>query len=233
MVRLGPNLGSDFMKTLFFLPACTTAALLGIISKSAIAASVSIVNPSFESFALADGTFTNNGVGLSGFGWSVSAGPFVGVFNPSSEFTSIPDGQNTAYSHGPLIAQILSSTLTANTRYSLQVSVGDANNIGFGGYSVQLVAGGSVLAEDNNTLLPPDGGFVTSSVAFTALSGDPRIGLALEIRLLTFSSDATETNFDNVRLDASPVPESRPALLLGLGLTALAVFRLRFRTMLG
>ncbi|MFT4639109.1 MAG: hypothetical protein ACI8T1_002433 [Verrucomicrobiales bacterium] len=59
-------------------------------------------------------------------------------------------GQNVAYNEGGTISQILSETLAANTKYSLQVEVGRAFSPV--DYSIQLYAGGSLLAGDENSL---------------------------------------------------------------------------------
>ena len=61
-----------------------------------------------------------------------------------------------------------------------------------------------MLAEDDNTLSPAQGGFVTSTISYTSLASDPNVGSALEIRLLT---GGLETNYDFVRLEATTVPE--------------------------
>jgi hypothetical protein len=117
-----------------------------------------------------------------------------------------PEGQNVADSSfflagflPPTISQVLSDVLTANTLYTLQVEVGNRLDTPFPGYVVQLLAGGVLLAEDNNSLSPADGTFATSTVTFTALPGDPNLGQPLEIRLRSFGR---QTNFDDVRLTA-------------------------------
>jgi hypothetical protein len=178
------------------------------------ASPVPITNPSFEEtggVVLGDGGFTRDGSGLTG--WTITGSGNVGLFKPAGIFfSSIPDGEHVAFSHGPEMSQVLSATLTVNTRYTLTVGVGDANNGPFGGYSIRLRAGGVTLTEDLNSLLPPDGEFLTSTVVFDALPGNPQLGLPLEIVLDSFS---LETSFDWVSLDASPIDGS-PALTEGL-----------------
>jgi hypothetical protein len=56
----------------------------------------------------------------------------------------------------------------------------------FGGYEVQLRAGGALLAQDNNTLAVAAGIFEASTVVFSALATDPNLGSSLEIRLVSF-----------------------------------------------
>jgi hypothetical protein len=94
---------------------------------------------------------------------------------------------------------------------------------------LNFLAGGSLLAEDNNTRIPGQGGFVTSTVSFTALNADPRLGMPLEIRLSLVTPSVRQTNFDNVRLEgplAAPVPEPSNFVLMGLGGGAAMLLRL-------
>jgi hypothetical protein len=69
---------------------------------------------------------------------------------------------------------------------------------GFGGqpYYIELYAGSTLLARDNNSLLPPSGGYLVSSLSYTVNPGSPVIGQPIRIRL----GGGTQTNFDNVRL---------------------------------
>ncbi|MGQ0627465.1 MAG: GC-type dockerin domain-anchored protein [Phycisphaerales bacterium] len=126
------------------------------------------------------------------------------------------------------LAQTVAATLGANVRYTLRVDVGNIasgtsvppnfvqffNLNGFPGYRVDLLAGGVVIAQDNNTLAGsiPEGEWRESVVRFTAPAGHPRLGTPLRIRLVNLNQQGTaqapgiEVDFDNVRLDASPVP---------------------------
>ena len=100
---------------------------------------------------------------------------------------------------------------------------------------VQLLPGGTVLAEDNNTLWPDYRKWLTSTVAYTYDSADAGlVGQSLEIRLLNkgIDMDAPEgaewdgwdivgVEFDNVVL----TPE--PATLGLLAMSGLALLRRR------
>ena len=81
---------------------------------------------------------------------------------------------------------------------------------------MQLFAGGNLLAQDQYPPIPAVGGFLTSTVNFTANVLNPYLGQTLEIRLL---SGGQETIFDNVRLEAVPIPAA--AWLFGSGLLGL------------
>jgi hypothetical protein len=145
-----------------------------------------------------------------------------------------PDGVNNAFVNLPPasvgigngvvgLTQTLTSTLTPNTTYTLKVDVGNLQSFilngnaydfnGFPGYRAEILAGGDVLAVDNNTLTPAEGKFLTSVVSYTASSNDPNIGKPLQIRLINIDTGpGTEVDFDNVQLDATDVPEPTSTL---------------------
>jgi hapalindole H/12-epi-hapalindole U/12-epi-fischerindole U synthase len=153
---------------------------------------------------------------------------FVGVWDSTSAFftNEAPEGKNVgaillaqASGGGAVaLAQTLSSTLTANTKYTLQVEVGNPGSpffAGFPGYTIQLLAGNTVIAEDNNTLAPVEGTFDKSIISFTTSDNDPNLGKQLEIRLFnSLVSSGLEVDFDDVRLTANPVPEPVSTLSL-------------------
>jgi hypothetical protein len=167
---------------------------------------------------------------------------------------AVPDGNNAALIYleqragtlnpGDMVG--LSQTLTGNflqlnTRYILSAAVGNiasgtglgasegfgpADLSGFPGYSVQLLAGGVVVAEDNNTLVIGEGRFATSTVELVVGNSHARAGQTLAIRLLNLNATgnlverAREVDFDAVSLIASAVPEpgTYAMFLAGLGL---------------
>jgi hypothetical protein len=135
---------------------------------------VTIVNGGFEDEVLSNGAFTLT----APTGWS-TLGAGEGTFNPTvAQFPGeVPEGLNTMYISGTgNIEQILSDVITANTTYSLQVEVGNRLDSDDPQYLVQLTTGSlTLLAEDADTLAPANGEFITSTVAYTALPGDPNL----------------------------------------------------------
>ena len=113
-----------------------------------------------------------------------------------------------------VLSQKLQQVLTPDTTYTLNVDVGNIapspgfeGIAGYPGYAVQLLAGGNVIAQDFDTLRPPDGTWTTSTVRYTASANDPNLGRQLEIRLLNpLLRGGQDSNFDNVRLNAVKVP---------------------------
>ena len=124
------------------------------------------------------------------------------------------------------IQQTLTDTLQAGLRYTLEVSVGNItpdggpwNFAGFPGYRVDLLAGGQVVASDNNTLLPGEGVFLESTVSVVVGADHLLLGQPLGIRLVSLDGPSgIEVNFDNVRLNAVAVPEPATSGLAAAGL---------------
>jgi len=211
------------MKTISIAVGIVAASIAAFVTTApTYGALITVQNFSFEAPDVADGAFTAGVI----TGWT--APNTAGVYDPPAGILTPTNGTQTAYSNSGTIAQILAgNVLTANTVYTLLVDVGDRTDTVVPTYTVGLYAGGNLLAQDNNSLEPING-FLTSTVAFTALAGDPRLGGTLEIRL--FSNDV-QTNFDNVRLDATArvaaVPEPATLALLGITLAALSFTRRR------
>jgi hypothetical protein len=163
-------------------------------------------------------------------GWTTSGGQ-QGSWQPNSTyFTSVPDGSLIAYSNGGSISQTLSASLTANTLYTLTVAVGNrldavVNNLATT-YIIQLFAGSTLLNSitGSNTTIPL-GTFM--DVSFNYLAG---VTLPPGNLSIVLSSVGPQSDFDNVRLTATPTsvpePSSLALLAAGLGL-ALFVFRRR------
>ena len=197
--------------------------LLFLIPLVIQATPIAIVNAGFETAPITEGQYTvlpgiGDSTGINTLnpapGWSVSG--YAGLWNPAGTtyFDSVPEGTNIAYgeSANSSFSQILSSTLLANTVYTLQVEVGRRKDRTFGGYRVQLLAGGNLLLEDNTTKVPASNTFLTSTVSFITASSHAYLGQNLEIRLISLGG---QTNFDNVRLDAvTTVPEISSLYLL-------------------
>lgn len=168
--------------------------------------------------------------------------PSLGTWNPPAGNYpgEAPEGNNVAYVYLPTynpnlvtvgsgvtgLSQTLSSSLAAKTLYTLKVDVGNTAGInpsfplvpeiyqGFPGYEVQLLAGGNILATES-ALNPAEGTFATSVLSFLAAAENPYLGTPLQIRLINKNTAAgADVSFDNVRLEATAVPE--PASVLGL-----------------
>ncbi|HEY9801759.1 MAG TPA: hypothetical protein V6D25_15485 [Leptolyngbyaceae cyanobacterium] len=174
---------------------------ISLLTPSAPAYSIAIRNPSFEQPSFADGSFNIASI----TDWSVINTGNPGVFNPSSSsFNFVPDGVQTLYSNGGTVFQTLTTALAPKTLYTLGVSVGRRRDFtDFPGFSVELRAGGTVLASANQThvRLPQAGKFERLTVYYVS-PDTVGAGQLLEIRL---KSAGAQTNFDLVTLDARPI----------------------------
>jgi hapalindole H/12-epi-hapalindole U/12-epi-fischerindole U synthase len=164
-------------------------------------------------------------------------------------------GQRDAGEYG--YVQVLADTVQANTRYTLSVEVGNIatgtspgsgffNLDGFPGYRVELLAvtlngggdivGTTALEQDLDTLVIPEGEFLTSTLTVDIGALNANLGERLAIRLVNLNETRgepgppdLEVDFDDVRLDAETIVLSEPgtAMLFGLGLIGMALRRRR------
>jgi len=190
---------------------------------------ITIDNPGFEDPVLDEDDYTWGDVP----GWTLVGGEATGIEGSgvwnvtSADFGPVlaPEGQNVLFTEyipegiAKGVAQVLTETFAANTDYMLTVEIGNAWYYYFSGYSIQLLAGGVVIAEDNDTLWPEYYKWATSTVHYTYNSADAAlVGQPLEIRLLNLeldkdvaSPDVVGVEFDNVRLTCGP-PKARNPL---------------------
>jgi hypothetical protein len=118
--------------------------------------------------------------------------------------------------------------LLPNTTYTLTVGVGyrkDLPGLGysFKGYGIELWAGAVKLASDYDASHGGTGAATPASdqwkdAVITYTSPSSVTAANLEVRLIGYG---IQTNYDNVRLDGTLVPEPSTALLGGLGMLAL------------
>ena len=195
--------------------------------------SIAIANHSFEAPPTGPGTFLTRAAPPSWRTYGGNSidfgGRAIGVLNPATTTLyadPVPHGSNVgvtflldnpnnqAFFAGieAGMEQVLAETLQLQTDYTLTVEVGNIANDqrapyqfgGFPGYRIDLLAGGSRIAFDNNTVAPGEGRFLTSTVRVAIGAMHPQAGQALVVRLVNLNAAAgIEVNFDDVRLVAS------------------------------
>lgn len=152
----------------------------------------------------------------------------VGVLNPNLTVMyvdAVPHGSNVGvvflvdnggdhsqFNNSPAgIEQTLAATLQLNCTYVLKTHVGNLANggtppapfqfNGFPNYRIELLAGSTVIASDNNSLAPGEGRFLISTVTAAIGASHAQAGQPLKIRLINLNSAVgIEVNFDNVSL---------------------------------
>jgi hypothetical protein len=204
-----------------------TSAIMALFGVAVLSASpVVVTNFGFEADILASDGFTTN---TFASGWICSGGscgafnPATASFTPANPLGAPAEGVNVAYSNGGEISQSVGINVVSEGIYTLTVAVGNRLDTAFPGYLVQLLAGSTVVAQDNSGLSPADGLFLDSVISYTAPVSGAEIGQALSIRLL---STGVQTTFDNVRFDAAvPEPGTWSMLLIGFGAMAAGIRR--------
>ena len=213
-------------KKLLYLMSFVVALCLPVSSDGA--SLIPIDNPGFEIPVLADDGWDWS-MDDEGWGYFDNNGE-LGPWNPlNADYVGeAPEGENVGWVEaiGGVpggFAQVLldpEAVLKAGTTYTLTVEVGAARTYTSGGYKVQLLAGGTphtpgtgadytgpvtggtLLAEDDDTLSPIKAGtFEMSTVTYTynpALHSH-LLGEPLQIRLLALPG-GDETEFDDVKL---------------------------------
>jgi hypothetical protein len=182
-----------------------------LMTSAAWASPVAITNSGFEDPVLTDGSLGSIGAVP---GWSVFNSGTIRVINPSSaaDLTAeAPEGANvvlvTSSANEDGLSQTLSSPFQADASYVLSAKVANTKfTSGFPGYRVQLVANGTVLAQDDNSQAVAEDTVVTSTVNYSYNAGlhAGLVGQPLEIRLLSKGlATGEEVAFDDVQLDAT------------------------------
>ncbi|MHC4742174.1 MAG: PA14 domain-containing protein, partial [Planctomycetota bacterium] len=192
------------------LSAVTGFVVFACVSASAGAAEIAIVNPGFEDPVLADGEWV---YGAPGWIQINDAEGSIGTWNPDATgdiwygYGGIaPEGQSVGWAEGGSsgsvgLGQVLAETLTPGMTYTLTVEVGNNFYYAWKGYKVQLLAGGTLLAEDDTNVTIAADAFETSTVIYDG--GHPDlVGEPLEIRLLA-KPGTGEADFDDVKLFVS------------------------------
>jgi len=199
----------------------------GLFALASPASAVIITNPGFDDQTLADGSES-----FSPTGWFRDGS--ATAFNPTAAQAAPVSGANLARANpGGLLSQVLVGTaLTVGTTYDLTVAVGSRIDVVNGAvYNIQLVANGDVLVETGNITLGQNVPLADVALpTYTGIIGHAQLGQDLQIVLLNPNPGGTgQALFDNVRLDAVPIPEPSSLILVGLGMLGLVGYGRRRR----
>ena len=177
---------------------------------------VAIGDHSFESVALADGTWSTQPTGGA---WTFSNGSGTQNLEATNLTAEASDGENVVWinDNNSSISQTLSETFQRSNDYTLKVDVGNRQDFsGMVDYTVRVSAGGVVLASDGS-ITPGEGDFATLTLNIDGRSiseGSAAIGQPLTIELIKngdSSSGFNQAVFDNVRMTVTePTLELTP-----------------------
>ncbi len=238
------------MTTRTVIAAVAALAIAGSSISVVTAAPVAVINPGFEANPVSAGcfaVFTPTGwQPYDPFNILDTGQDVIGALNTSAGpyFPEAPEGSNVGlvFLQGDVgggeagMRQVLSATLQTSTIYRLSVEVGDIDSgVGlppcdqfgffnlenFPGYRVELLAGGEVIAVDDNSLAGDlsDGVFLPTAIRATIPAVHVEASQPLEIRLINLNVAETpeepgiEVDFDAVALEATPVNTATLAAL--------------------
>ena len=197
----------------FTTPLVLAAAMTSLAATSAEAANVVVPNASFE-----DPDITGQTTGIP-TGWSRD-----GANGGMADRVQSTDGDQHIWANGPGAAGpvtfyiTLAEPITVGTTYTLTVDVFQTDNFTGSEATISLYGSdagfGTALVENAGIAPPQNGTLFDQTVMFTATAGQAT-GQTLGIALT--GSGGTQVRFDNVRLDATAVPEPGAMALLGLG----------------
>ena len=208
---------------------------------------IAVANHSFETPSLPNSDVELDNALIPDWDFVGTTNTFVGIFNPPTG--SYPeaggsgtpigaDGAQVAFlfnDGGPAemvsATQALGENVVAGRDYTLTVAIGrfdpsqPYSPSTYGGYTIELLAGTTVIASDTDSITPPELEFADAMASVAAEAIPPGlIGEPLSIRL-GISATVTDrsTHFDNVRLAWSEAASLPVPSLGALGGAVLAV----------
>jgi hypothetical protein len=203
--------------------AIATVCAVGLSTSAADAAPITLVNADFEDPAT---ILDHWNWSLTAFGWDVdgNAGTYQPTI-PGTAFQTLPSGTRVGWSNGGSLSQLTSETFQTGETYSLQVDIGWRLDNPFNGGEIAIFAGDPTNIVGSTLLTAPiRGEFEQVAVIVSALDIAPFIGQQIGVLL---DANANQVNFDNVALQAMPLPAG--VWLLLSALATLFGFR-RFKT---
>jgi PEP-CTERM motif len=208
-----------------------------ILSSTAWADTIPILNPSFETLGgpltatCGPGCAFNYGPVPGIPGWTSSDG---GSWQPGSYFSSIPDGSIVAFTNAQssLTQTLTGISVLSNSLYTFNIYVGDRTDGINGNYNLSLdtILGGvttTLCSISGNAANIQRGTFQLQSCTYMSGSSVPAGNLFLQLSALSGQLDVDNLSL-TVQPPATSVPEPSSMLLLSVGIMfLLATFAAR------
>ena len=202
--------------------ASAIALSLTVLSGTAWADTIPIVNGSFETIGAPLGTSCGSGCAYNSGpipGWSGG-----GTWQPGSYFTSVPNGSLIGYVNaaGSLSQTLTGDSVLANSVYTLSVFVGDRTDGASGNYTLSLdtIVGGvttTLCSLTGNASIIGSGMFQVEGCTYTSPSSVPSGNLFLQLTANTGQLDVDNVSL-TVQSSTNSVPEPSSVLLLSIGM---------------
>lgn len=182
------------------------------------------------------GIFQNSYPGMPGFATNAPPAPAGETANLAYIFSGSQDPTYNLHT----LSQVLSTPFVANSQYTLTVGVADASAPPTVGDQLSIQLYYTTAADPNSPVYLATTNVVqgTSSLSDTSLTDysatatlgpdDPAVGNDIGIIFTTSGVGGGEFDLDNVRVDASPVPEPACVTMMGLAMAGGLLRRCRF-----
>ncbi len=230
-----------------FTVVAVALAMFAFITPSASATPIDITNWGFETEATGTAGSSGDPTTVNGTtdgayefwnvpGWTNGTSLVFGEHNPDTTFYTSgkpSQGEIMLFMDNGSIYQTLGDTLQANTKYTLDVDIGrriDANGSN-ASWRVELWAGTTLLDYDEVGIggIAADTWSTRELTYATGSSVDSGQALKIVLSVPVASGYGQTANFDNVRLDASAIPEPTSFVMTVIGLIGLLCYAWRKR----
>ena len=188
------------------------ATVAALVATPASATGLDVANFSFEDPSIGGGFI--DGVP----GWTTTGSDPSGILVSTNFGMASDDGVQNAWLNAGSLSQTVAATAQAGVNYTLRVDLGQRPDDVPTVANIFLVVGGHTILGTGQPLVTGD--WTTYIASYTALAGDDGAAISIILQQVDHQSE-----FDNVRLNATPLPAALPLFGTGLGVLGLLGWR--------